>query len=87
MATVPHLTAREREVSTLIAKGLSCSEVASRLFIGVSTVKTHLRRAYEKLGVHTRLALERRLVHEGQPNLHQSTATRPVRQPPAGRPH
>jgi LuxR family transcriptional regulator, maltose regulon positive regulatory protein len=48
------LTPREVEVMDLVAVGLSNREVAKSLFITESTVKVHLRHAYEKLGVRGR---------------------------------
>jgi LuxR family maltose regulon positive regulatory protein len=48
------LTSREIEVLDLVATGLSNREVAKALFITESTVKVHLRHAYEKLGVRGR---------------------------------
>jgi DNA-binding CsgD family transcriptional regulator len=48
------LTERERDVLELVAQGLTNGEVARRLFISSTTVRTHLEHIYEKLGVHTR---------------------------------
>ncbi|WP_053382942.1 response regulator [Leucobacter celer] len=53
-APVPKLTPREREILALVAQGLSNPEIASRLFIGESTVKTHLLHVFEKLEVSDR---------------------------------
>jgi two-component system nitrate/nitrite response regulator NarL len=50
------VTPREREVLRLVAEGLSASEIASRLFIQPSTVKSHLHNLYGKLGVAERAA-------------------------------
>ena len=50
------LTPREHEVLKLIAKGLSAPEIASRLYIETSTVKSHLQNTYDKLGVSERAA-------------------------------
>lgn len=50
----PKLTPREREILALVAEGLSNPEIAARLFIGESTVKTHLLHVFEKLGVSDR---------------------------------
>ena len=58
------LTDRERDVAVLAAQRLSGHEIAERLQLSENTVKTHLRRAYEKLGIsgtdrNKRTALER----------------------------
>ena len=50
----PTLSPRETEVLALVAQGLSNPEIASRLFLGEATVKTHLLHAFEKLGVSDR---------------------------------
>jgi two-component system nitrate/nitrite response regulator NarL len=52
----PILTAREREVLTLMADGLSGPQIADRLIVALPTVKTHQARLYEKLGVSERAA-------------------------------
>ena len=51
------LTAREREVTRLIATGLSNDQIADRLFISPLTAKTHVTRAIAKLGVRDRAQL------------------------------
>ena len=53
---VPDLTGRELEVLRLVAIGRSNSEIGHALFIGEATVKTHLGRAFTKLGVTDRTA-------------------------------
>ncbi|MET7697187.1 MULTISPECIES: response regulator transcription factor [unclassified Streptomyces] len=50
------LSAREREVLALVAKGTSNREIARELFISEATVKTHLTHLYAKLGVSDRAA-------------------------------
>lgn len=50
-AEMEQLTPREREVLSLMARGLSNADVAVELFISEATVKTHLARIMMKLGV------------------------------------
>ena len=52
----PALSPREREVLVLIAGGASIPAMAKELFLAPSTVKTHVQRLYEKLGVSDRAA-------------------------------
>jgi two-component system nitrate/nitrite response regulator NarL len=52
----PALTAREREILELTAKGRSAPQIAGELFLSTATVKTHLQHLYEKLGVSDRAA-------------------------------
>ena len=49
------LSSRELEVLTLIDQGLSNREIAARLTLAISTVKTHINNIYGKLGVQTRV--------------------------------
>lgn len=59
------LSERETEVLRLTAGGLSGPEIARRLGIGPTTVKTHLQRAYRKLGVTDRAALVAEAMRRG----------------------
>lgn len=55
------LTEREREVATLAAQGLSNEEIARKLFLTVSTVRTHLRAVFRKLDIDRRAKLADKL--------------------------
>lgn len=59
------LTAREREILSMAAQGLTSAEIAERLMIGVRTVDTHRASMMRKLGLHTPLDLIRYAVRRG----------------------
>jgi DNA-binding CsgD family transcriptional regulator len=64
---LPRLSARERELVTLVAQGRTDAQIAEQLYISVRTVRSHLDRIRDKTGYRrradlTRLALQARLV-------------------------
>ncbi|MBG6181611.1 response regulator [Arthrobacter sp. CAN_A1] len=68
----PALSPREREVLQCVAQGLSNPDIAARLYIAETTVKTHLLRIFAKLDVDDRtravvVAMERGILHGTSP--------------------
>jgi DNA-binding NarL/FixJ family response regulator len=51
------MTKREREITSLIAEGMSNKEIAQRLNIATDTVKSHVHNILEKLALHSRLQI------------------------------
>ena len=48
------LSPREKEILTLLAKGLRYKEIASQIFLSTETIRTHVRDIYDKLQVNSR---------------------------------
>ncbi|MFC9701087.1 AAA family ATPase [Streptomyces sp. NPDC056943] len=59
------LTPREREISVLVAEGLTNQAVADRLCLSPRTVESHVARVYRKTGVETRAGLASLVVRTG----------------------
>lgn len=73
--SLAELTAREREVTALVAQGLTNPEIAERLVITPTTVKTHVGRAMVKLGARDRAQLVAFAYEVGLAPVVASTAT------------
>jgi two-component system, NarL family, nitrate/nitrite response regulator NarL len=54
---IGRLTARERQIAALVSNGLSNKIVAQKLNVAEGTVKVHLHKIFQKLGVQGRAAL------------------------------
>jgi len=72
-AALAELTERERDILTLVARGLSNEEIAGRLVISPFTAKTHVRNVLRKLDCRDRaglvaLAYESGLITPGGPD-------------------
>lgn len=61
----PCLTAREQEILSLVAKGLSNKEIATQLSISEYTVKNHLKNIMQKLHLSNRVQLTRYAYEQG----------------------
>lgn len=59
---IGQLTSREQDILRLLAKGYLYKEIADRLGISMSTVRTHISAVYEKLHVHSRTEAAMKLV-------------------------
>jgi len=70
------LTPQERQILSLVARGLSNRQVAAKLVISENTVASHLSHAYEKLGVHSRSEFLARFFRESYWPMLQSPGPR-----------
>jgi two-component system response regulator NreC len=59
------LSAREREVLQLLARGLSTKEIAGEINVSVKTVETHRKQLMDKLGIHSIALLTKYAIREG----------------------
>ena len=59
------LTGQEVKVLSLVGEGLGNAEIASRLFVAPSTVRSHLKQVYRKTGLRTRAEAVRYAVENG----------------------
>jgi DNA-binding NarL/FixJ family response regulator len=61
----PELSPRERQVLTLVTDGCDNAEIAGRLYVSLSTVKNHVSRLLDKLGVDNRVQAATFAVRQG----------------------
>ena len=59
------LSARERELVTLVARGRTDAQIAAQLYISIRTVRSHLDRIRDKTGCRRRADLTRLALAEG----------------------
>jgi DNA-binding NarL/FixJ family response regulator len=58
-----HLSAREQSILDCLSRGLTYQQTADQLAISIGTLRTHVRRIYEKLHVHARTAAVAKYMH------------------------
>lgn len=58
------LTAREKEILTSLSKGNSYKMIASEFAISIDTVRTHIKKIYEKLHVHSQTEAVSKAINE-----------------------
>jgi DNA-binding CsgD family transcriptional regulator/tetratricopeptide (TPR) repeat protein len=58
------LTATERAIACLVAEGLNNNQVAARMYISTHTVASHLRQAFRRLGISSRVELARIVIEQ-----------------------
>ena len=70
-----------RATARLVAEGLTNQRIADQLFISMHTVAFHLRRAFCKLGIRSRLDLARIALEHARPETTQTPRLGDVRRP------
>jgi DNA-binding CsgD family transcriptional regulator len=78
-APAPALTAREREMVELVARGLNNLEIAAAASISRNTVKQHLKHVFEKTGVRSRAELAARFAAQASAATASTDGARPAR--------
>jgi two-component system, NarL family, nitrate/nitrite response regulator NarL len=71
----PPLSPREREVLSLVSDGCDNADIAGRLYVSPSTVKNHVSRLFEKLGVDNRVQAATFAIREGLCHPHAPLST------------
>jgi RNA polymerase sigma factor (sigma-70 family) len=56
-AALAALTPRQREIARLVVRGQTNQEIARALWLSTETIKTHLRRTFERFAVHSKAEL------------------------------
>ncbi|MBI2170071.1 MAG: response regulator transcription factor [Actinobacteria bacterium] len=69
------VSAREAEILTLVGQGLTNAQIGESLYLSSETVKTHLDRIFDKLGVHDRVSAVCRAIELGVIDLPTSPST------------
>ena len=67
-AGIDDLTPQELQVALLLTGGKTTRETAAALFLSPKTVEYHLRHVYQRLGIHSREELARKLERPGEPS-------------------
>lgn len=60
------LTFREKEIVSLVEKGLSYKQMSEQLFVTTYTINYHLKNIYKKLGIHSKSELLSKIMDEGK---------------------
>ncbi len=78
----PYLSHRERQVLTLVCEGLTNAEIAGRLILAESTIKSHMSSIFVKFGVHSRKEAVAAFTDLTQATLEALTVDGPALPPP-----